>query len=291
MSVTKFAAAINSHGRTVNSWRLKKRMFRLYYWENFKKILKIKDPILDKAIRDYEEHLKDLFDSKYADIDRLIKHILNKKGMDYPYYGHSREDTEQEAKAWAWKRFDDYDSLDLNLGTYLGYIIGMTLTRFRLKAEVRNSKYLQKEWDEKMHEEYKKCKNEMDRKRKSRRPVTNASSLDAPLVVHNDNYSLHDAVQHVDDEDMEHKVHLKIMLNDARQFVLDNKILNERELHIVIGRFYQNRTLEDVGESFKKLEGKAICRERVRQIQERSLKKLRRAVRKHDVLRHINEMV
>ena len=85
-------------------------------------------------------------------------------------------------------------------------------------------------------------------------------------------------------EDFRDEVEDKDMLKVMSDIFDDLKILNEREKKVIIAKFFEyngngdeEKTLEDIGKNF------GVTRERVRQIKNDAIRKIRRALREKEV--------
>lgn len=112
-----------------------------------------------------------------------------------------------------------------------------------------------------------------------RRAGQHTLSLDQPLGTEDDSMTLTEMVQDVDAVDPS----LELASQSMHEIMRDSMdLLNERELKILALRFGLNGdqplTLAEIGEQF------GVTRERIRQLQNGALKKLRTSIRKKDKL-------
>lgn len=109
-------------------------------------------------------------------------------------------------------------------------------------------------------------------------PLTEPRSLDKPIrpADHGRELRLEEIVEAPEQVSPEEQ----LIEQDQRDKLLEvmKESLNERELTILRGRFWEDRTLEDIGQSI------GLSRERVRQIQQQAFQKLWQALRELDGL-------
>jgi RNA polymerase primary sigma factor len=122
---------------------------------------------------------------------------------------------------------------------------------------------------------------EIEKIEKAIQSDTHVSSIDVP-ITDDDSLTMADTLASSSDYDTDRQVDYESMCTDMMQVLCS--VLNERERMIIIQSFgigCQERGLEDIGNDM------GLTRERVRQIRERGLDKIRKSNKSKILLRHV----
>lgn len=122
---------------------------------------------------------------------------------------------------------------------------------------------------------------EIDKIEKAIQADTHVSSIDAP-ITDDESSTMADILASSSEYNTDRQVDYESMCSDLMQVLCS--VLNERERKIVIQSFgigCQERGLEDIGNDM------GLTRERVRQIRERGIEKIRKSSKSRILLRHI----
>ena len=122
---------------------------------------------------------------------------------------------------------------------------------------------------------------EIDKIEKAIQSDAHVSSIDAP-ITDDENSTMADTLASSSEYNTDRQVDYESMCSDLMQVLCS--VLNDRERKIVIQSFgigCQERGLEDIGNDM------GLTRERVRQIRERGIEKIRKSSKSRVLLRHI----